>query len=89
MKIILSRKGFDSSTGKVPSPVFPDGTMISLPIPDRSSTIAYKDIAGNACASVGELGQDLAGRPPTHRVEIELYDRSNPVDNVIERDVDL
>ncbi len=33
MKIILSRKGFDSSNGGLPSPFFEDGTMISLPIP--------------------------------------------------------
>ena len=71
MKLILSRKGFDTSAGKMPSPIFPDGTMISLPIPDKASTIAYKDIAGNACASVGELVQDLAGRPPTHRAHLD------------------
>ena len=33
MKIVLSRKGFDSGTGKTPSPVFPDGQILSLPIP--------------------------------------------------------
>ena len=71
MKLILSRKGFDSSSGGVPSPIFPDGTMISLPIPDKASTLAYKDIAGNASASVGELVQDLAGRPQTHRAHLD------------------
>lgn len=44
MKIILSRKGFDSSSGGVPSPIFPDGSMISLPIPDRGSTTRYEDM---------------------------------------------
>jgi len=71
MKIILSRKGFDSTSGGVPSPIFPDGTMISLPIPDRSSTIAYNEIAGNALATVGELVHDLAGIPPTHRAHLD------------------
>lgn len=33
MKIILSRKGFDSSNGNMPNPILPDGTMLSLPIP--------------------------------------------------------
>ena len=33
MKYILSRKGFDSQFGGHPSPVLPDGTMLSLPIP--------------------------------------------------------
>ena len=33
MKVILSRKGFDSQYGGYPSPALPDGRMISLPIP--------------------------------------------------------
>lgn len=34
MKFILSRKGFDSQFGGHPSPVFEDGTMLSLPVPE-------------------------------------------------------
>lgn len=37
MKIILSRKGFDSSIGKVASPIFPSEALCSLPIPERSA----------------------------------------------------
>lgn len=33
MRIVLSRKGFDSGAGGVPSPIMPDGSMCSLPIP--------------------------------------------------------
>lgn len=44
MRIILSRKGFDSSAGGFPSPIFPDGRMLSLPIPSRGSSIRYRDI---------------------------------------------
>ena len=33
MKLILSRKGFDSQSGGCPSPIFPNGTLYSLPIP--------------------------------------------------------
>ncbi len=36
MHIILSRKGFDSGVGGVPSPIFPSGALCSLPIPERS-----------------------------------------------------
>lgn len=36
MKIILSRKGFDSQYGKTPSPILPDGTLLSLPIPSKT-----------------------------------------------------
>ena len=44
MKIIFSRKGFDSSSGGGPSPILQDGRMVSLPIPDKQSSIRYRDI---------------------------------------------
>ena len=44
MRIIFSRKGFDSSSGGLPSPILPDGRMISFPIPDKTSGIKYSDI---------------------------------------------
>ena len=45
MKIILSRKGFDSSWGGCPSPVLPDGTMLSMPIPtNKDNRLRYEDI---------------------------------------------
>lgn len=47
MKIILSRKGFDSTSGGVPSPILPDGRMVSLPMPDRHSPVRYGGIGGN------------------------------------------
>jgi hypothetical protein len=43
MKIILSRKGFDSVYGGCPSPILPSGEMVSLPIPSEDS-IRYSDI---------------------------------------------
>ena len=46
MKIILSRKGFDSANGGCASPILPDGTMISLPIPsDDPKTYADYGLA--------------------------------------------
>ena len=46
MKIILSRKGFDSRNGKCPSPIMPDGTLLSMPIPEPGGMgfdeLAYK-----------------------------------------------
>jgi hypothetical protein len=71
MKIILSRKGFDSSAGGKPSPIFSDEALLSLPIPDEASQIPYGDIAGNHWASVGELVQHLSGRSPTDRAHID------------------
>src|SRR5438034_11251098 len=42
MKIILSRKGFDSSNGNVASPIFPSGELCSLPVPEPKATITIQ-----------------------------------------------
>ena len=55
MKVILSRKGFDSSVGGHANPILPSGEMVSLPIPSRLDTLAYRDIRianGKTCADV-------------------------------------
>ena len=45
MKIILSRKGFDSKYGGIPSPILPDRkTLLSMPIPSDDGTLSYKDL---------------------------------------------
>jgi hypothetical protein len=44
MKIIFSKKGFDSSYGGRPSPIFADGSMLSLPIADKNSQCPYAAI---------------------------------------------
>jgi len=44
MKIILSRKGFDSENGGQPSPILPDGTLLSLPIPSKNDSITYSQL---------------------------------------------
>src|SRR5918997_1915941 len=59
MKLILSRKGFDSSAGGVASPIFPDGTMYSLPIKAHGATRRYREVGkgdanGSALGSVVE-----------------------------------
>ena len=44
MKLILSRKGFDSAAGKCPSPIV-EGRPLSMPIPaSGSSTTTYADL---------------------------------------------
>lgn len=66
MKIIFSRKGFDSGSGGVPSPILPDGRMFSLPIPDKRSNIQYQDIIWQEF-NVGDIVSDLTkGRVPHH-----------------------
>lgn len=43
MKIILSRKGFDSVSGGCPSPILPDGALLSMPIPSQKG-VRYADL---------------------------------------------
>lgn len=79
-KLVLSRKGFDSTYGGVPSPILPDGRMIPLPIPaahDRS-TLADVD-AGDV--DLGKLIADLTRGK--HSLETRVHidpdlDRSRP-----------
>ncbi|MYL26515.1 MULTISPECIES: hypothetical protein [Halomonadaceae] len=72
MKLILSRKGFDSSAGGCPSPVFPDGSFLSLPIPDKQSSVRYSDLQYEGI-NVGELVADLTGNPKRrdHRAHLD------------------
>jgi hypothetical protein len=44
MRIILSRKGFDSASGGGASPILPDGRMLSLPIPYEGDENRYSDL---------------------------------------------
>lgn len=43
-KLILSRKGFDAANGGMPSPILPDGTLMSLPIPMANEAVTLGDI---------------------------------------------
>jgi len=47
-RVVLSRKGFDSSAGGFASPIFSDGQMVSLPIPENRShknvTYSFNDL---------------------------------------------
>lgn len=43
MKVILSRKGFDSENGGIPSPVFLNGDAVSLPIPSDIEKTTFAD----------------------------------------------
>jgi hypothetical protein len=60
VRIVLSRKGFDGTSGGCPSPIFPDGSMLSLPIPDRTSPVRYRDLEWRG-RNVGELVERLTG----------------------------
>lgn len=71
MRIILSRKGFDSSAGGCPSPLLPDGRLCSLPIPDELSSIGYGEIDYEGI-NLGELVGQLTGSAGWRRKRAHL-----------------
>ena len=73
MKVVLSRKGFDSANGGIPSPIMPDGEMLSFPISSWSEKMLsdlrfgresyadiYSDLAGYRCDLSCHVDPDLA-----------------------------
>jgi len=61
MKIILSRKGFDSSVGGCASPILPDGTMLSLPIPTSLDVVTYDELRTPGDLTYARIIRDLLG----------------------------
>ena len=74
MKLILSRKGFDggAKSGRGPSPIFPDDTLFSLPIPSGDDITYgelrhYSERLGEV--NIGEVVADLtSGRRPDNQI---------------------
>ena len=56
-RIVLSRKGFDSSSGGSASPIFQDGRIFSLPIPEPypPSPKKYKELHFNGISGIDAL----------------------------------
>jgi hypothetical protein len=83
MKIILSRKGFDSGSGGMPSPILPDGTLLSLPIPnDRNNSEMYKYKDKKLSEIIRELSNGKITTTPCHydpdiREDISVEDNEN------------
>lgn len=71
MKLILSRKGFDSQSGGCPSPIFPGGTLYSLPIPHDQSEVTYGDL-WHGDTNIGEMVADLTGNRIGSKVHAHL-----------------
>lgn len=70
MKVILSRKGYDSASGGVPSPIFPDGALVSLPIPsDQRPCLADIRFGG---MNLGSVVQELTGRGCVGKMGVHL-----------------
>ena len=78
MKVILSRKGFDSTNGGILSPIIDNRIMLSLPIPSKDrkkDNIKYEELI---CDGVGldkilhDLGYDLNKQPDCCHLDPDL-----------------
>ncbi|MBY3432997.1 hypothetical protein HFN89_02235 [Rhizobium laguerreae] len=88
MKLILSRKGFDQGSGGAPSPLFSDGSLFSIPIPDGRTRQRYGDMR-HGDHDIGEVVTHLTkgrytGRsfahvdPDLHKERIERLEGWRP-----------
>jgi len=59
MKIIFSRKGFDSSSGGEASPILPDNWLVSLPIPSKEDEIRFDQASFSKGQSYWDLMKEL------------------------------
>ncbi len=59
MKVILSRKGFDSKNGGYPSPILPDLRLVSLPIPWESDEHSYSNLKLDSTRTYFDLMKGL------------------------------
>ena len=71
MKVIISRKGFDSGYGGMPSPILPDGTMISMPIPSPGDKVRFDDLSYNSI-SYADIIKQLKPNNPVISEECHL-----------------
>jgi len=72
MKIILSRKGFDGESGGVPSPIFPDGTFCSLPIPSNEKGNPSLDQIIFNEMTLGSISSDLRAERGYGKTKVHL-----------------
>ena len=81
MKLVLSRKGFDSSSGGKPNPIMPDGSLVPLPIPDEAAPITYRDIrysGGRLSSLVSQLTGGKWGAGDGAHLDPDLDRKSLP-----------
>ena len=81
MKLILSRKGFDSGVTNCASPILPDGSMLSLPIPLGPAAVTYRDIAwrGRPLGPIVEaLSRGMVRQDDAAHLDPDLYAAARP-----------
>lgn len=75
MKVILSRKGFDSEYGGHPSPILQDGRLVSLPIPSGGDSISYHQLSFDNHKTYRDLMLKLGLKVPcpTCHLDPDIY----------------
>ncbi|WP_185464656.1 MULTISPECIES: hypothetical protein [unclassified Synechococcus] len=71
MKLILSRKGFDSSYGGMPSPILPDGRLLPLPIPSSHDQDTFEDLDAETEIDLDKILTDLSKNQ--HRISSRVH----------------
>jgi hypothetical protein len=90
MKFILSRKGFDSGYGGIASPIFPDGTMLSFPIPTdiytgrKLSELCYTIPTTSRRLSYLELIHELDEKEQYEKATTRLIKEGKMTENIHE-----
>ncbi len=59
MKLILSRKGFDSANGGCPSPILDGRMLCPLPIPDAGAPTPYGKLSSFNGSAIAQIVEDL------------------------------
>lgn len=82
MKIILSRKGFDSTAGGIINPIMPDGTLLSLPITsadtDTYESLIYKGVKYSKLLNdLGYKGEETCHLDPDIRENVRKVEIAN------------
>ena len=77
MKLIFSRKGFDSAAGRVANPIFPDGRLCYLPIPGGSERIKYGQVTWDGL-NLGDIVEDVTDGVLDPRSPVHLDPDINP-----------
>jgi len=63
MKIIFSRKVFDTYSGGFPNPIFENNRIFSIPIPDKKTSFKYSDIKDTYKEiPITEILNDITGK---------------------------
>lgn len=92
MKVILSRKGFDSSFGGYPSPILTNDRLLSLPIPSSDET-RYSDLMINETKTyydvMSELKPYIRYRKKSHKITQNTRCHLDPdlYRNILQRNV--